>query len=137
MKESLCCCSVAKSCPTLCNTLYYSTPGFPALHHLLELAQTQVHRVGDATQLSHPLSSPSPSAFNHSQHQGFYNESSLNIRWPKYQSCSFSISPSNKYSGPISFRVDWFDLLFVQGALNNLSNTTVQKHQFFSTQHSS
>ena len=64
----------------------------------------------------------------------FSNESFLHINWPKYWSFSFSISPSNEYSGLISFRIDWFDLLAVQGTLKNLlPNTTVQKHQFFST----
>ena len=67
----------------------------------------------------HPLSSPSPPAFNLSQHQGFSNESVLHIRWPKYWGFSFSISPSNEYSGLISFRIDWFDLA-VQGTLKNL-----------------
>ena len=78
-------------------------------HQLLELAQTRVHRVGDAIQPSHLLSSPSPTAFSLSQHQVFSNESVLCIRWSKYWSFSFSISPSNEYSGLISFRMDWFD----------------------------
>ena len=78
-------------------------PGFPVLHHLLEFVQTHVHRVGDAIQPSHPLSSPCPPAFNLSQHQGFSNESALCIRWPKYW--SFSISSSKEYSGLISFRI--------------------------------
>ena len=100
--------SATQSCPTLCNPMDCSTPGFPVHHQLLELAQTHVHRVGDAIQPSHPLSSPP--ALNLSQHQG-PNESDLHIRWPKYWSFSFSISPSNDYSGLISFRIDWFDLL--------------------------
>ena len=66
------CCLVAQSCPTLCDNMDCSTPGFPVLHHLLEFAQTHVHRVSDAIQPSHPLSSPSPLAFNLSQHQGLY-----------------------------------------------------------------
>ena len=94
-----------------------STPGFPVHHHLPELAQTHVHWVSDAIQPSHPLSSPSPPAFNLSQHWGFYNESALHIRWPKYWSFSFSISPSNEYSGLISSRMDSLDLLAVQGSL--------------------
>ena len=97
-----------------------STPGFLVLHHLPELAQTHVHWVSDAIQPSHPLSSPSPPAFNLSQHQVFSNESALHIRWPKYWRFSFSISPSNEYSGLISFRIDWFDLLAVQGTLKSL-----------------
>ena len=98
-----------------------STSGFAVHHQLLELAQTHVHRVGDTTQPSHPLSSPSPSAFNLSQHQGLFQwVSVLHIRWPKYWSFSFNISPSNVYSGMISFRMDWLDLLAVQGTLKSL-----------------
>ena len=97
-----------------------SMPGFPVHHQLQESTQTYVHCVGDAIQPSHPLSSPSPPAFNLSQHQGLSNESVLCIRWPKYWSLIFSISPSNEYSGLISFRMDWFDLLTVQGTLKSL-----------------
>ena len=97
-----------------------STPGFPVHHQLLELTQTHIHRVGDVIQPSHPLSSPSPPTFNLSQHQGLSNESVLHIRWPKYWSFSFSISPANEYSGLISFRMDWLDLLEVQGTLKSL-----------------
>ena len=93
-----------------------STPGLPVHHHLLESTQTHVHWVNDAIQLSHPLSSPSPPALNLSQHQVFSNESALHIRWPKYWSFSFSISPSNEYSGLISFRMDFT----VQGTLKSL-----------------
>ena len=82
--------------------------------------QIHVHRVGDATPPSHPLLSSSPPAFNLSQHQIFSKESVLCIRWPKYWSFSFSSSPSNEYSGLISFRIDWFDLLAVQGTLKSL-----------------
>ena len=96
-----------------------NTPGFPVLHYLLEFAQTLVHWDGDAIQPSHPLSSPSP-ALNLSQHQGLSSESVLRIRWPKYWSFSFNISPSNKYSDLISFRIDWFDLLAFQGTLKSL-----------------
>ena len=97
-----------------------STPGFPVYHQLLELAQTHVHWVGDAIQPSHPLLSPSPPAFNLSQFQGLSNESILCIRWPKYWSFSFNISPSNEYSGLISFRMDWLDLLVVQETFKSL-----------------
>ena len=112
-------------------------PGLPVLHHHPELAQTHVHWVGDAIQTSHPLSSPSPPAFNLSQHQAFSNESVLCIRWPKYWSFSFSfsISPSNEYSGLISFRIDWFDLP-VPGTLKSLlqlysSQASVLQHSAF------
>ena len=94
--------------------------GFPVLCHLLQFAQTHVHWVSDAIQPYHPLLSPSPPAFNVSQHQGFSNESFLRIRWPKYWSFSFNISPSNEYSGLISFKMDWLHLFTVQGSLKSL-----------------
>ena len=112
--------SVAQSCPTLCNPMDCSKLGLPVHHQLLEFTQTHVHQVGDAIQPSHPLSSPSPPAPNPSQHQSLLNESALRIRWPKYWSFSFSISPSNEYSGQISFRIDQLDLLAVQGTLKSL-----------------
>ena len=96
-----------------------STPGFPVHHQLLELAQTHVHWVSDAIQPSHLLLSPSPPAFNLSQHQDLF-QWVLCIRWPKYWSFSFSISPSNEYSGLIFFRMNWFDFLIVQCTLKNL-----------------
>ena len=97
--------------------------------------KTQVHHISDAIQPSHPLSSPSPSALHLSQHQGgadvdFSNESVLCIRWPKYWSFSFNISPSNEYSGLISFRIS----LQSKGLSILFSSTTVQKHQFFGAQ---
>ena len=148
--------SVSQWCPTLCNPMDYSTPGFHVHHQILDLAQTHVHWVGDAIQPSHPLPSPSPPAFNLSQHQGlfpmswffpsrgqsigvsastsvlpvnipdwfplgltgwisslskglsrvFSSESAVHIRWSKYWSFNFSISPSNEYSGLISFKID-------------------------------
>ena len=112
---------VTQSCLTLCNPMDCSNPGFLVLHHLLELAHTHVHWVSDVIQPSCPLSSPSPPAFNLSQHlsQVFSNESSLHIMWPKYWSFNFSISPFNEYSGLISFRTDWFDFLTVQGTLES------------------
>ena len=109
-----------KSCPTLCNPMDCSTSGLPVHHQLPEFTQTHVHQVSDAIQPSHPLSSPSPPAFNLSQHQVLSNESVLCIRWPKYWSFSFSISPSNVHPGLISFRMDWLDLLAVQGTLKSL-----------------
>ena len=94
-------------------------PGFPVHHELLELTQTHVHRVGDAIHPSHPLLSPSPT-FSLSQNQGLSSESVLCIRRPKNWNFSFSISPSNDHSGLISFRIDCFDLLMVQGTLKSL-----------------
>ena len=98
--------SVAQSCPTLCDPMNCSMPGLPVHHQLPEFTQTHVHLVGDAIQPSHPLSSPSPPAPNPSQHQGLFNESVLHMRWPKYWSFSFSISPSNEHPGLTSFRMD-------------------------------
>ena len=97
-----------------------TTPGLPVHHQLLELTQTHVHWVGDAIQPSHPLSSPFPPTFNLSQHQGLFQWLSSSIRRPKYGSFSFSISSSNDYSGLISFRMDWLDLLAVQETLKSL-----------------
>ena len=110
---------VAQSCPTLCVPLDCSIQSFPVNYQPPELARTHVHWVSDAIQPSHPLSFPSP-AFNLSQQQDFSNESVLRIRWPKYWSFSFSISPSNEHSGLIFSRIEWFDLLAVQGTLNSL-----------------
>ena len=124
------CCWSVKSCPTLCDPMNGSTPGFPVLHYLPELAQTHFHWVGDAI-LCHPLLFL-PSIFP--SIRVFSNESTLCIKWPKYWSFSFSISPSNEYSGLISFRINWFDLLVSKGLSRIFSNTTLQKHQFFGTQ---
>ena len=113
-------CSVTKSCPTFCNPMDYSTPGSPFLHYLLEFAQIHVHWVSETSNhliLYHPflfLLSICPSI------SVFSNESVLLIRWPKYWSFRFSISPSNEYSGLIFFKTDWFDLLAVQGTLKSL-----------------
>ena len=93
--------SITQSCLTHCDPMNCSTPGLPVHHQLQELTQTHVHGIGDAIQLSHPLSSPSPT-FNLSSIRIFSKESVLHIRWPKYWSFSFSISPSNEYSGLIS-----------------------------------
>ena len=95
-----------------------STPGFLSITNSWSLPQTHVHHVSDAIQPSHPLLSPSPPAFNLSQHQGLWQWSDLRIRWPKYW--IFSISPSNEYSVLISFRIDWLDLLAVHGTLKSL-----------------
>ena len=98
----------------------HSTPGLSVYHQLPEITQTHVHRVGDATQSSHPLLSPSPPAPNPSQHQSLFQWVSSSHEVAKYWSFSFSISPSNKYTGLISFRMDWLDLLAVQGTLKSL-----------------
>ena len=98
--------SAAQSCLTFCNPKNRSTPGLPVHHQLPEFAQIYAHQVGDAIQPSHPLSSPSPPASNPAQHRVFSNESTLCMRWPKYWSFSFSISPCNDHSGLISFRMD-------------------------------
>ena len=110
--------SVAQPCLTLCDTMNRSTPGLPVHHQLPESTQTHVHLVGDAIQLSHcrallllPSIFPSIRVFS--------NESVLHIRWSKYYSFSLSINPSSEYSGLISFRIDWFDLLVVQGTLKS------------------
>ena len=100
-----------------------SMPGFPVHHQLPELVQTCVHQVGDAIQPSHPLSSPSSPTFNLSQHQGLFQWVSSSHQMAKVLEFSFSISPSNEYSGLISFRIDWLDLLAVQGTLKESSPT--------------
>ena len=110
---------VTQSCPTLRDPMDCSTPGLPVHHQLLEFTQTHVHRVGDASQPSHPLSSPSPAPVPPSI-RVFSNESTLRIRWPKYWSLNFSISLFSEHSGLISFRIDWLDLLAVQGTLKSL-----------------
>ena len=112
--------SVAQSCLTICDPMDCSTPGLPAHHQLPQFTQTQVHLVGDAIQPSHPLSSflLPPSIFP--SIRVFSSESVLHIRWPKYWSFRFKISPSNEYSGLISCRMDWLDLLGVQGTLKSL-----------------
>ena len=94
--------------------------GLPVNHQLPEFTQTHAHCVRDTIQPSHPLLSPSPPALNLSWYWVFFNESVPHIRWPKYWSFSFSISPSNEYSGLISFRMDWLDFPAIQGTLKNL-----------------
>ena len=133
-----CCCSVTQLCLTLCNPMVCSMPGFPVLHYLPEFAQTDVHWVGDAIQSSHSLLPPSPASIKVSIFASikvFSNESALCIRWPKYQSFSFSIIPSNEYSGMISSRFDWFNLLALLSRV--FPSTTIWKHQFFDAQPSS
>ena len=120
--------SVAQLCPTLCDSMDSSTPGFPVHHQPLELAQTHVHWVGDAIYPSHSLLPPSPSIFP--SIRVFSNESTLHIRWPKYWRFSFSISPSVNIqdwfplglTGLISFQSKGFSRVF--------SSITIWKHQF-------
>ena len=126
--------SVAQSCPTLCDSMNRSMPGLPVHHQLPEFTQTYVHRVSDAIQPSHPLTSPSPPAPNPSQHQSLFQWVNSLHQVAKVLEFQFSISPSNEYSGLISCKIDWFDLLAVKGLSRVFSNTTVQKHQFFGTQ---
>ena len=129
-----CCCSVVQLRPTRCDPMDCSTPGFPVLYHLPELAQTHVlelimssnHLVLCCPLLLLPSIFPSIRVFS--------KESVLHIRWPKDWSFNFSISPSNEYSGLISFRTDWLDLLQSKGLSRHFSNTTVQMHQSFGTQ---
>ena len=129
--------SGAQSCPTLCDPMDCSTPGLPVYHQLPEATQTHVRRVSDAIQpsnnliLCHPLLFP-PSIFP--SIRVFSNESVLPITWPEYW--SFNISASNEYSGLISFRMDWLDLLTVQGTLKSLlqhysSKASIIQHSAF------
>ena len=129
--------SVTLLCSTLCDPVNLSTPSLPVHHQLPEFTQTHVHQVGDAIQPSHPrcpllLLPPIPPSI-----RVFSNESTLHTKWPKYWSFSFSISPSNEHPGLISFRMDWLDLLAVQGISRVFSNTTVIKASVFGTQLSS
>ena len=110
-------CSVTQSCLKPHRLQHAS---FAVFHHLPEFAQTHVYRVNDAIQPSRHLLSPSPPAFNLSQHPDPFLEFALCISWPKYWRFSFSIRPSHEFSGLISFRIDWCDLLAVQGILKSL-----------------
>ena len=112
--QTLYCCSIAKSCPTFCDPVDCSMPGSPVFHYPLELAQTHVHCIGDAIQPSQPLLSPSPPALNLSQHQGVFQWVSSS-----HQVAKVLELPSNEYSGLMSFRIDWFDFLAVQGTLES------------------
>ena len=132
-KADTCCFQL---CPTLCDPMGWNAPGFPVLQYLREFAQTHVHWVSDAIQSSYPLSPPSLPAFNLSQHQGLFQTVGPSHQWPKYWSFSFNISPSNEYSGVISFRIEGFDLLAVQGTLKSLlqhhnSKASILQHAAF------
>ena len=123
--------SVVQSCPILCDPMNCRTPGLPVHHQLLEFTQIHFHRVGDAMKPSHPLSSPSPPAPNTFQHQSLFQWVNFLHEVAKVLEFQyFSISPSNEYPGLISFRMEWLDILAVQGTLRVFSNTTVQKHRF-------
>ena len=124
--------SVPQSCLTLCDPMDCSTPGFPVHHQLPEFSQTYVHWVGDAIQPSYPLSSPSP-AFNLSQHQGLFKWVSSSHQVAKVWEFQLQ-HPSNEYSGLISFRMDWLDLLTVQGTLKSLLQHHISKASIFGTQ---
>ena len=128
--------SVAQLCLTLCDPMNRSTPGLPVHHKLPEFTQTHVHRVGDAIQPSHPLSSSSPPARNPAQHQGLFQRVNSSHEVAKYWSFIFSISPSNEQPGLISFRMDWLDLRAVQGTLKSLlqhhsSKASILQHSAF------
>ena len=113
--------SVTQLCWTLCDPMDCSMSGFPVHHQFPEIAQTHVHQGRDTNQPSHPLSSPSPPAFNLSQHQSLFQwVSSLQSGGQSIGSFSFSTSPSNEHLGLISFRTYWFDLLAVQETLKSL-----------------
>ena len=132
--------SVAQSCPTLCDPINRITPGLPVHHQLPEFTQTHVHWVGDAIQSSHPLLSHSPPPAIPPSIRVFSNASTLHMRWPKYWSFSFSIIPSNEIPGLISCRMDWSDLLAVQGTLKSLLQhhsskaSILQRSAFFTVQ---
>ena len=126
----------------LCDPMDFSASGFPVLHHLPEFAQTHSHGADDAIQPSHPLSPPSPFAFNLSQHQGLCQKVNSLHQVAKvlelqlqHQSFCLNISPSNEYSGLISFRIDWFDLLVVQWTLKSLLQHHISKASVLSTEH--
>ena len=119
--------SVTQLCLPLCNPMDCNTPGLPVHHQLQEFTQTHLHWAGDAIQPSHPLSCPSPPAFNLSQHQGLFKWVSSSHQ---VANIGVSASASNEYSGLISFRMDWLDLLAVQETLKSLLQQHSSKHQF-------
>ena len=116
----LICCSVLQSCPTLRDLMDCSTPGFPVFHHLPESAQTHMHSVDDAIQPSYPLLPPSPPALNLSQHQGLFQWVGSSHKVAKVLERQLQHQSFQYYSGLISFTIDWFDLLAVQGILKSL-----------------
>ena len=128
--------SVAQSCLTLCDPMNCSMPGLPVHHQLPESTRTHVHQVGDAIQPSYPLPSLLLLPLIPPSIRFFPNESTLRMRWPKYWSFSFSIIPSKEHPGLIAFRMDWLDLLAVQGTLRSLlqhhsSKASILQHSAF------
>ena len=128
--------STTQSCPTLCNPMDCSMPGFPVHHQLPELAQTHVHWVGNSIQPSHPLSSPSSPAFNLSQHHGLYQWVSSFNQVAKVLQFQLQHQFFQWIFRTISFRMDWFDLLAIQGSLKSLlqhhsSKASVHRHSAF------
>ena len=137
IKKTLQFSSVAQSCLTLCDPMNCSTPGLPVHHQLPEFTQTHVHRVRDAMQPSHPPSFPFLPAANPYQHQSLFQWVNTSMKWPKYWSFSFNIIPSKEIPGLI-FRMDWLDLLAVQGTLKSLlqhhsSKTSIPRRSAFFT----
>ena len=135
---SLCCCSVTQSFLILHDPMDCSTPGLPVPHHFLEFVKIHAHCIGDAVQPSHALIPWFPSTLDLSQCQGLFQWAVYQIWWPKYWSFSFSISPSNAYSGLISLKIDWFDIPAVQGNLRSLlqhhsSKASILRHSTFFT----
>ena len=132
--KDCCCCSVTLRV----QPMDFSSPGFPVHHHLLEFVQTHVHQVSAAIQPSHPLSSPSPPAFSLSQHQGLFQCVSSSHQVVKVLEFQLQHHPSNEHPGLISFRMDWLDLLAVQGTLKSLlqhhnSKASILQHSAFFT----
>ena len=126
--------SFTQSCLTLCDSMDRSMPGLHVHHQLLEFIQTHVHWVSDAIQPSHPLSSISPPAFSLAQHQGLFKWVSSLHQVARYWSFIYRISPSNEYSGLISFRMEWMYLLAAQVTLKILLQHHSSKGSIFSVQ---
>ena len=136
------CCSVSHSCPTLCDPMDFSTPGFPVFYHFPKLAQTHVHWVSDAIQPPYPLLAPSPFVYNLSQHQGLFQWISSLHPVTKVLELQLQHHPSKEIPGLIPFRMDWLDLLAVQGTLKSLLQhhsskpSIIQRSAFFMVQFS-
>ena len=134
--DMICCCSVAKLCPTLCNTMDCSMPGFPVLHYVLEFAQTHVHWIADAIQPSNPLLPPFPPVLNLSQHRGLFQRVSPWHQMARILELQLQHQSFQWIFRLISFRMDWLDLLAVQGTLKSLlqhhsSKASILRHSAF------